>query len=226
MRRERLYIEKRLTCGAALLFVLLLISNDGASQTYFDIPVQLDFYHTNSDELNYSRRGVIFNPSIGMVLAGNDSSRFEGHFALGIFISKFDQTVGSEKFEFQSIGLLQTSFTGYYNISNKVQAGVGLHFGWYGVSQKKLNLDIDSDYEDRLGKGYNNINFGNSIDFRYNLSGLFSVGAKYTYYYLPQLEYTRIGDYGDFLETQKDLFLTRVELSVRIYTKARSYNRP
>lgn len=225
MRRNQSHIKRHLVSGVILLAITLFLSINVSAQAYFDIPVQLDFYRTNSDELNYSRRGVIINPSVGMVLAGNDSSKFEGHLAVGIFFSKFDQKVGSETFEFFSFGPFQSSFTGYYNISNNFQAGVGLHFGWYVVGEKSLDLEFDGDYEDRLGNGYNNINFGNSIDLRYNFSGLISVGAKYSYWYLPQLEYTRIGDYGDFLETQKDLFLTRLEFSLRIYTKARNYNR-
>jgi hypothetical protein len=209
-----------------VLAITLFLSIDVRAQAYFDIPVQLDFYRTNSDELNYSRRGVVINPSVGMVLAGNDSSKFEGHLAVGLFISKFDQKVGSETFEFQSIGLLQTSFTGYYNFSKRIQAGVGLHFGWYGVSEKKLNLKFSSEkYSDRLGKGYNTINFGNSVDFRFHVDPVLSIGAKFTYWYLPQLEYMKIGDYGDFTDTQKDLYLTRLEFSIRIYTRKREYLR-
>ena len=204
---------------------LLSLSLDGLSQVYFDIPVQLDFYRTNSDELNYSRRGVIINPSVGMVMAGNDSSKFQAHLGLGIFISKFDQKVGTEKFEFQSFGLFQSSFTGYYNFNTRVQAGIGLNFGWYRVSEKKWNLDLDGDYEDRLGKGYNNINLGNSFDFRYHVDPVLTIGAKFTYWYLPQLEYMRIGNYGEFTDPKKDLYLIRLEFSIRIYTRSRDYLR-
>jgi len=206
-----------------LLFVSLSLSFNVSAQTYFDILVQLDFYSTNSEELNYSRIGVIINPSVGIVLAGNDSSKFQGHLGLGIFISKFDQKVGSETFDFQSIGLLQTSFTGYYNFSKRIQAGIGLHFGWFEVGEKGLKFDTDGEYVDRLGKGYNNINLGNSIDFRYHVDPVLSIGAKFTYWYLPQLEYMRIGDYGEFTDPQKDLYLTRLEFSIRIYTSSRDY---
>lgn len=223
MRRSKPPIQQHLISGALLLLVSLFLSIDVRAQVYFDIPVQLDFYRTNSDELDYSRRGVIINPSVGIVLAGNDSSKFEGHLGLGIFISKFDQKVASETFEFQSIGLLQSSFTGYYNFSKRIQAGIGLHFGWYEVGERGLKIDLDGEYVDRLGKGYNNINLGNSFDFRYHVDPVLSIGAKFTYWYMAQLEYMRIGNYGEFTNNQKDLYLTRLEFSIRIYTSSRDY---
>jgi len=203
-------------------FVLPSISQ---AQVYFDLPVQMDFYRTNSDELDFSRRGVIINPSVGIVVAGNDSSRFEAHLGLGVFFSKFNQDINISTFEFNAIGPLQTSLTGYYNFSNRIQAGLGVNFGWFFVYEKELRLNIDPEYPDRLGDGYNSINFGNSADIRYNINGVFSVGAKYTYWYLPQLEYTKIGDYGEFLDSQQDLYMTRLELSVRFFIQSRDYNR-
>jgi len=204
--------------------VLFTIENSTA-QTYIELPVQWDFYRTNSDELNFERRGVVINPSIGIVLVGNDTSRFEGHLGVGLFISKFDHKVSDETFEYRALGLIHTSFTGYYNFSNRVQAGVGITFGWFDISEKGLNLDLDDEYRDRLGKGYNTINFGNSLDVRFNLDHVVSIGAKYTYWYLPQLEYRRIDDYGEFMATQRDLFLTRFELSIRFFIGGRQYDR-
>ncbi len=217
-----------------LTFFLILLSvgsnaQNGSKSTspywYFDVPIQLDFYRTNSDQLNFSRRGVIFNPLLGTVIMGNDSSKFEAHLGLGIFISKFNQQVASQTFEYEAIGLIQTSFTGYYNFSNKFQAGIGICFGWYGINERGPSFDLDGEYVDRLGDGFSSINVGNSVDLRYNLSSKISFGTKFTYWYLPQLEYTRISDYGDFLEPQKDLLMTRLEFSFRVFLRGREYNR-
>jgi hypothetical protein len=199
--------------------------NQSFGQLYVDLPVQMDFYRTNSDDLDFTRRGVILNPSACFIAAGSDSSKFEVHVGLGIFFSKFNQKVGLRTFEFNAFGPIQASCTGYYNFSNKFQAGIGVQFGWFDVFEKTLNINIDSDYPDRLGDGYKSINFGNCADIRYNFNGRFSVGAKYTYWYLPNLEYTRIGDLGDFEDPQKDVYLTRLEFSIRAFVSPRNYNR-
>lgn len=108
----------------SLLSVLLLCTiTPSFSQVYFDIPVQLDFYRAKSDQLNYERRGVVINPSVGIVLVGNHTSKFEGHLGAGLFISKFDHEVVNETFEYEAVGLIQSSFTGYFNFNNRVQAG-------------------------------------------------------------------------------------------------------
>ncbi|MCZ4409331.1 hypothetical protein O3Q51_10940 [Cryomorphaceae bacterium 1068] len=219
-------IFKDLFTRIILSFLLLLLTSlQAKAQTYFDVPVQLDYYRTTSDDLDFSRRGVIINPSVGIVVAGNDSSRFEAHVGIGIFFSKFNQDVGGSKFEFNALGPIQTSFTGYYNFNNRLQAGLGLCFGWFGVYEKGLNINTDPEYPDRLGDGYKSINLGNSVDIRYNVDSRLSLGAKYTYWYLPQLEYTKIGDYGEFEKPQKDLYITRLEFSIRVFVTDRNYNR-
>lgn len=35
----------------------------------------------------------------------------------------------------------------------------------------------------------------------------------------------KIGDYGEFTDPKKDLYLTRLEFSIRIYIQARDLNR-
>jgi len=208
-----------------LLLALGIFPSSGQAQLYFDIPVQFDYYRTDTDELNFSRRGAIFNPSICMVVAGNDSSKIEVHVGIGIFFSKFNQEVGSSTFEFNAIGPFQTTATAYYNFSNKIQAGLGVSFGWYAVNEKGIQFNLDPEYPDRLGDGYSTLNFGNNIDARYNINETFSIGAKFTYWYLPLLEYVKIGNYGDFKGSQKDLYLTRLEFSVRVFLNSRQYNR-
>lgn len=202
--------------------VLICFTLPSFSQAYFDIPVQLDFYQANSHELNYQRRGFIINPSVGIVLAGSDTTSFELHCGVGIFISKFDHVRGESTFEYTVVGLPQTSLMGYYNAGTDWQIGLGAIFGLFGVIRKGLNPDLDGEYVDRLGEGYNSINFGNSLEVRYHFNRVFSFGMKCTYWYIPQLEYQRISDYGEFLPKQKDLYLTRLEFSVRLYVGGRT----
>ncbi|MFT4771679.1 MAG: hypothetical protein ACI9CP_001402, partial [Cryomorphaceae bacterium] len=80
----------------------------------------------------------------------------------------------------------------------------------------KLDVYSGSERDDRLGKGFRPYNVGNSIEVRYEIYNNISIGSNYTYWYIPQLKYRVIGNYGEFLEDQSDLYFSRFEVSVRV----------
>jgi len=203
------------------LLITLLYSglmNPVYSQVYLDIPIQLDFYRTNSSELDFSRRGVIVNPSFGFTLARFDSSNFLLSNDLGFYYSKLNQIAGDESFHYQRFGIINYNIQVHYDLPIDLSIGVGASLGVYStVFGRIFNPEVDgtSDREDRLGDGFRSYNVGNFLELRYSVTQEISFGTKYTYWYLPQLKYRTIGELGDLSDYQTDLFTSRLEFSVR-----------
>jgi hypothetical protein len=178
----------------------------------------MDFYRTNSTDLDFSRRGVIVNPTIGFTITDFDSSRFELSNGFGVYYSKFNQDVGDDSFYYQRVGIINYNVQAYYQLLQNVKVGFGGSVGVYGTTLGKLiKIDIDntSDKSDRLGKGFRSYNIGNFLEVRYSFSPLFSLGTKFTYWYIPQLKYRTVSELGKFSDYKTDLFTSRLEFSIR-----------
>lgn len=207
----------RLTVSLYCLFTFF--PNLSQGQLYIDFPVQLDYYRTNSSDLNFSRRGVIVNPTIGFTLTTFDSSKFELSNGFGAYYSKFNQEAGDESFHYQRIGLVNYNIQLYYHLRSDFRIGFGTSVGVYSNTFGKfikVEGEDSSDKEDRLGKGLRFFNVGNFFELRYSMSSGVSIGSKFTYWYVPQLRYRTIDDFGEFNAYKTDLFTTRLEFSIRL----------
>jgi hypothetical protein len=201
-----------------VLFGFVFIPSVSSAQLYLDLPVQFDFYRTAQKDLDFSRRGVIVNPTIGFTINDLDSSKFDLSIGLGFFYSKFSQKVADRDFDYNRYGLL-VSFQAYYNVTNTLRVGLGLsqslHFTQIG-DPIKLDVYSGNERDDRLGSGFRPYNIGNSLEIRYEFYRNASIGSKFTYWYIPQLNYRVIGDFGKFLDPRTDLYFSRLEFSVRV----------
>jgi hypothetical protein len=200
------------------LFLLNTLPLTLKAQFYLDMPLQMDFYRTNSTEIDFSRRGVIVNPTFGFTINNNATSKIDLSIGLGFFYSKFQQEIADSEFEYNRYGLL-LSLQAYYDLSDKIKVGLGISQGLHSTQlgdPLKLDVYSGSERDDRLGKGFRPYNVGNSIEVRYEIYNNISIGSNYTYWYIPQLKYRVIGNYGEFLEDQSDLYFSRFEISVRV----------
>ena len=190
-----------------ILLFLLSFNYTAHSQLYLDLSVNYDFYQFD-EPLNLQNDKVIFLPRIGVTAFQSANKKFKLSGETGPFYREFDQNFPGHKFRYRFAGWMMSPVGSYQAFENLyLDAGINVLFYNARINGKGLTTPI--------GRGFRGYNIGFIAGGSYYLAEWFAVGIRYTPYFVKMLEYERIGAYGDFEPSKKDISTQRLELFIR-----------
>lgn len=190
-----------------LLFTALTFSGSISAQIYFDVSGQYSFFKSERP-LNIQNDKADFAIRFGIVAYNSENNRFKVSVELSSFSRTFYQEFPGERFDYYSNGI-SIMPVATYKVQEKLnlEAGVGL----VAYNTKIGNTFFDSE----IGKGFRGYDVGLMMGASYYFAEWFSIGTRFTPYFVKMLEYERIGDYGEFEKTKKDISVQTIEVLVR-----------
>ncbi len=180
-----------------ILCAFLLISFATHAQMYFMGGV--DFHQYEYDKsLMLTDEPLFATLRVGFEFYKAKNGRFELGSELGPIGRRFNRELGEDTFQYKFPGL-QALLIGQYNLTQKIYLDGGVA-GALQVSNLRRNGT-----RRKMGSGFRSTDVGAAAGAGVKLSDRFSVGYRYTYWFLDMLEYRIISDLGEMGGKQTDI---------------------